>query len=478
MTTTAAAPAATRPSSALDELRAAVRGPVLSTDDPALPGEAATWNLTVAVRPHLLVGATCADDVAAAVRYAHATGRGVAVLATGHGTFDTAADAVVVTTSRMHDLVVDPAGRTARIGAGLKWKDVVAETSKYGLAPLTGSTSDVGAVGYTLGGGLGSLGRKYGFMADHVRSIEIVTADGVVRRIDAHHEPELFWGVRGAKASFGIVTEIEIELFPVSTLYAGSIAFDGSHTAAVLHAWRDMAASLPEETSTSFALLRLPDAPHIPPPLRGRLTTHIRFSHLGTDLEAELLLQPVRDAAPAIADDVQRRPYSEADVIHKDPVDPTPFFESGGLLGDLSAEALDGLIAAAGPGADPGVFLVEVRLLGGQLDRQPEPPNAVPGRGAAYNLLMVGLGTPDVIDATRAGANRVLAALAPELTGQHLANFIGSTTDPADVLRAYSFGTVARLRALKRTWDPENVFRIGHVISAAAVPAQRSVQEQ
>ncbi|MDT7571263.1 MAG: hypothetical protein QOE05_1437 [Actinomycetota bacterium] len=469
MTTTHAAPAAT-----LAQLRAAVRGPVLTPDDPALPAEAATWNLTVAVRPHVLVGAADAEDVAAAVRYARATGRAVAVQSTGHGTFDNAVDAVVVTTSRLRTLVVNPGARTARIGAGLKWKDVVAKTSCYGLAPLTGSTSDVGAVGYTLGGGLGSLGRKYGFMADHVRSLEIVTADGVVRRIGPHDEPELFWGIRGAKGSFGIVTEIEIDLFPVASFVAGAIVFDGDDTTAVLHAWRQMTQHLPDETSTSFALLRAPDAPDVPPFLRGRLTTHIRFAHLGTDLEAELLLQSARDAAPAIVDDVHRRPYTEADAIHNDPVDPTPFYESGGLLGALPTDALDALIAAAGPGADPGVFLVEVRLLGGQLAREPEHPNAVPGRDAAFNLLMVGLGLPHVVDATRAGADRVLAAVAPELTGRHLANFIGSTTDPAEIAHAYPRDTVRRLRALKSAWDPENVFRIGHVISPAAVPTQRS----
>src|SRR6478672_5237920 len=207
MTTTA--PTAAPTTSHLTTLRRDVRGPVFTADDPALPAEAATWNLTVAVRPHVLVGATSADDVAAAVRYANATGRAVGVQATGHGTFDTASDAVVVTTSRLRTLAVDPTRRTARIGAGLKWKDVIPEAAKYGLAPLSGSTSDVGVVGYTLGGGLGSLGPKYGFMADHVRSLELVTADGVVRRIDAHCHPDLFWGIRGATGSFGIVTEIE-----------------------------------------------------------------------------------------------------------------------------------------------------------------------------------------------------------------------------------------------------------------------------
>ena len=471
MTTAAAAPAATSDlSQPFSQLVAAVRGPVLTADDPALPAEAATWNLTVAVRPHVVVGATSADDVAAAVRYARATGRAVTVQATGHGTFDPATDAVVVTTSRMRALTVDPGLRRARIGAGLQWKDVLPETARYGLAPLSGSSSDVGVVGYTLGGGLGSLGRKYGFMADHVRSLEIVTADGVVRRIDPHTEPELFWAVRGGKASFGIVTEIEIDLFPVASFVAGALVYDGAHTAAVLHAWRAWATGLPEETTTSFALKRLPDIPDVPEPLRGRLSVHVRFAHLGSDLEAELLLQPLRAAAPVLVDDVRRRPVTESDAIHQDPVDPVPFLEAGGLLGDLSAAALDGLIAAAGPDVDVPLIVVEVRLLGGQLAREPEHPNAVSGRDAAFNLLTIGLGTPDLADATRAAASRVLAAVAPELTGGHLPNFLGSTTDPAAIAHAWPAATRQRLRAVKRAWDPDNVFRLGHVVTVPAVP--------
>src|SRR4051794_7286263 len=462
MTTTAAT------TSPLAELRDAVRGPVLTAADPALPAEAATWNLTVAVRPHVLVGATDADDVAAAVRYAWLTGRPVAVQATGHGTFDTATDAVLVTTSRLRTLVIDPTRRRARISAGLKWADVVPAAARFGLAPLSGSSSDVGVVGYTLGGGLGSLGRKYGFMADHVRSIELVTADGVVRRIDAHSDPDLFWGIRGGKGSFGIVTEIEIDLFPVSSFVAGSIAYDGAHAAAVLHAWRAWAATLPDETTTSFALKRLPDVPAVPEPLRGRLTVHVRFAHVGTDLEADLLLQPMRAAAPVLIDDVHRRPYTESDAIHQDPVDPVPFLEAGGLLADLSAASLDGMVATAGSDVDVPLILVEVRLLGGQLARQPEHPNAVPGRDAAFNLLMIGLGTPELAAVTRGATDRVLDAVASDLTGTHLPNMIGSTTDPAEIAHTWPAATLQRLRQVKRVWDPDNVFRIGHVVPVAS----------
>lgn len=447
---------------ALELLRSSVRGPVLTGFD-AAPA-AAVWNLSITPDPHVVVGATCPDDVAAAVRYARATGRAVAVHATGHGTFDTATDAVVVTTKRMQTVVVDAARRRARIAAGAKWKTVVAETSKYGLAPLTGSTSDVGAIGYTLGGGLGSLGRKYGFCADSVRSIEIVTADGAVRRIDGHIEPELFWGVRGGKSSFGIVTEIEIELYPVATFYAGALVFGGQHAPAVLRAWQAWAPTLPEETTTSVALMRLPDLPEVPASLRGQLTVNVRFAHQGTDLEGALLLQPIRAAAPLLEDDVLRRPYREADAIHRDPVDPVPFWETGGLLSAFTPDTVERLLAVAGPGVDLPLIMVEVRLMGGQLARQPEHPNAVPGRDAAFNLFTVGVDVPPTAAAVRAAGAALVGALRPELTGRHLANFIGSTTDPEDVLHAYAPETAQRLQALKRTWDPDEVFRVGHVV--------------
>ena len=447
---------------ALQALLSSVRGPVLTGPDAV--AEAAVWNLTITPDPHLVVGATCAEDIAAATRYATSTGRAIAVHATGHGTFDAATDAVVVTTKRMQTVVVDAARRRARISAGAKWKSVVAETSRYGLAPLTGSTSDVGAVGYTLGGGLGSLGRKYGFAADSVRSLELVTADGVVRRIDPHHEPELFWGIRGGKGSFGIVSEIEIDLYPVSTFYAGALVFEPQHAAAVLQAWQALAPTLPEETTTSFALKRLPDIPDVPEPVRGRLTVHVRFAHLGTDLEGSLLLQPVRGAAPVLIDDVHRRPYSEADAIHQDPVNPVPFWETGGLLHAFTGESVERLLAVAGRDAELPLLVVEVRLMGGQLARQPEHPNAVPGRDAAYNLFAVGIDVPPTATAVRAAGAAVLDALRPELTGRHMANFIGSTTDPAVVLNSYEPETARRLQALKRAWDPTDTFRIGHVV--------------
>ena len=192
-----------------------MHGPVYAAGDDGMAAEVATWNVAVQHTPAIAVGATCAADVAAAVSWAAARGLGVAVQATGHGPVRNAAGSVMITTRRMQGLSIDPERRVARVEAGVKWIRVLEAAAEFGLAGLCGSSSDVGVIGYTLGGGMGSLGRKHGFSADHVRTVEIVTADGRLHRVCAENEPELFWAVRGGKGNFGIVTALEIELVPV-----------------------------------------------------------------------------------------------------------------------------------------------------------------------------------------------------------------------------------------------------------------------
>src|SRR3712207_2641319 len=199
---------------------------------------------------------------------------------------------MMITTRRMQGLFIDPERRTVRVEAGVKWRRVMEAAAEFGLAGLCGSSSDVGVVGYTLGGGHGSLGRRYGFAADNVRAIEIVTADGRQRSLSADSEPELFWAVRGGKGNFGIVTALEIELVPLTGLYAGGIFFAGEDTAALLHTFRRWAPSLPEEVSTSVAIMRLPDFEFVPPPLRGQTAVHFRYAYSGTDFaEGERLVE-------------------------------------------------------------------------------------------------------------------------------------------------------------------------------------------
>src|SRR4051794_25376430 len=296
MTTTQATPAVTESLvrfDSLDALRRVVAGPVLVPGDTGYDDEAAAWNTSTTNRPPLVVGAASADDVAATVRFALRHGLSVAVQATGHGASFPVEDGVLINTRRMDGVCIDVQRGVARIGAGAKWAAVIAAAAPYGLAPLSGSTSDVGAVGYTLGGGMGPLGRRYGFSADRVRSVEIVTGDGRLRTITADDDTGLFWGIRGGKGNLGIVTAIEVDLVLLPRLYGGAIFFDGADSAKVLHAWREWVQTVPEAMTSSVALLRLPDIEQVPPPLRGRLTLHLRIAYIGEACYGEKLVAPL-----------------------------------------------------------------------------------------------------------------------------------------------------------------------------------------
>lgn len=453
------------PAAAVDELRSRVHGPVYAAGDDGMAAEVATWNVAIQHTPAVAVGATCAADVAAAVSWAVAHGLGVAVQATGHGPVRNAAGSLMVTTRRMQGLSIDPERRLARVEAGVKWQRVLEAAAEFGLAGLCGSSSDVGVVGYTLGGGLGSLGRQYGFAADHVSAVEIVTADGRLRRICAESEPELFWAVRGGKGNFGIVTALEIELVPVDALYAGGIFFAGDDAPALLHRFRQWAPMLPERVSTSIALMRMPPMEELPPPLRGQTVVHLRFAYAGTDeAEAERLLAPMKAAGQIVLGYVGPIRTTEMDSIHMDPVDPMPAWEKGMLLSDLTEETVDALLAAAGPQLDIPLIMLEIRLMGGALARPAAVPNAVAGRTGAYAVYVIGPGIPELAQVVPAVGGGVLTALAPWRNEETMVNFLGDVTGPDEVAAAYSPATAQRLRAVKTAVDPGGIFSFGHAI--------------
>lgn len=429
---------------------------------PGEPGyEVTRFNTIVQERPAAVVTPRSAAEVADAVRYAVGEGWPVAVQATGHASTTPADGALLVNTRELTGVEVDAAARTARVAAGTRAGDVIAAAHAHGLAPANGGSSNVGFVGYTLGGGLGPLGRQYGYAVDHVRSLEIVTADGRLVTASPDENADLFWAARGTRGNFGVVTALTTDLMPVARLYGGALFFDADP--ALLAAYREWVATVPEEMTSSIALLRLPPIDAIPEPLRGKFLVNLRIAYTGSAADGERLVKPLRDAAPTIIDAVREMPYGEVATIHNDPTEPAPGVERSGLLGSLGASTLDALYAEA----TPALTVVELRHLGGALGRAPSRPSPVGFRSsAAFSVFTATAGPPEVTSAARTQGARLMSALAPWRVGGPFVSFLGGE-DVADVASAYEPADYERLRSLKATWDPANVFRINHNIPPA-----------
>lgn len=437
----------------LDDLRARVTGTVAEPHEPAYEELVTPWNLAIEMRPSAVVAVRSAADVAETVAFARRHGMTVGVQATGHGAITSIAGHLLIVTRDLDEVTVHAGERWARVGAGVKWLRVIEAAAPHGLAPLNGSSSDVGVVGYTTGGGVGPMARTYGLAADRVRAFEVVTGDGQLRRVTPERHPDLFFALRGGKGAGGIVTAVEFDLLPLPTFYGGAVYFDGADIPAVIERWRAWSATLPEQATTSFVILQLPDAPDFPPPLAGRMSIGVRFLWVGDEAEGARLLDQMRTVAPVLIDDVAVKPYTAVDSVHADPVDPLPVVDRGLLLRELSDETVRRLLDLAGPGSPSPQIMVEVRQLGGAYAREGQHPSAFVHRAAGYSVLVVGLAPdPRVVPHVHA----LFTALADWDTGGIWPNF-GPPHDDATALRAYGSATLARLAEVAERYDPDGV---------------------
>jgi FAD/FMN-containing dehydrogenase len=449
-------------------LRTAVAGSVLLPGDAGYDDERAVFNLNHQLRPAVIVVAEGTADVQAALNFAAGQHRPVLVKTTGHQIIDSAAEAVVIATHRMNDVTIDVAERTARVGAGVLWSEVVEAAAKVGLAPLNGSNPTVGVSGYTLGGGLSpTLGRSKGYAADHVRSLQVVTADGELRHVDAKSEPELFWALRGGKGNFGVVTSLEFDVFPVSRLYGGALYFPGERMADVLRAWTAWLPDTPETMISSFAVMRMPAIPEVSEPLRGQFLVAVRIAYDGTVAAGERMVAPLRAVAPTVLDTVRDMPYAEVASIHNEPVDPIPYYERGIMLREFPQRAQDRLVELVGPESATGLVIAELRALGGAWDREPAVPNAVATRGLPYSLLGVAAGPLAEEPTLKAWVAELLDGMSPWEGDRRYPNNL-APEEAGDAAAIYGPERYARLAAVKKAYDPANMFRLNHNVAPAA----------
>lgn len=450
----------------MPQLQARLVGPTFTPDSSGYDAEVSVFNTAVQHRPALVVGAAGAADVAEAVGFATHHGLRVAVVNTGHGpTVPALGDTVLITTRRMTGIDIDAENKTARIEAGVLFAPLVAAAAVHGLAPLPGSAPGVGVVGYTLSGGASlTMGRKYGWAADHVGAIDVVTADGQFRTVSPHSEPDLFGALLGGKSNFGVVTAMTFALFPVTRLYAGALFYSGEHAGEVLEAYRKLTATAPDELSSGIALLNLPPFPGLPPFMAGKLTVAVRLSFVGDAAVGRQVIEPMRRVAPVLMDTVAEIPYTEFGSITADPTDAAAAVEHFGLLRELTGDAVDAIVGVAGPGSTAGINIVDIRHLGGAFGRPSEFPNAIGSRNALYAFFALTVVPPghDVADFAYAGSELV-DALRPWMLDSAHPSFLG----PADATEsgtrlAYDDATYETLQAVKTRYDPHNVFRINH----------------
>jgi FAD binding domain/Berberine and berberine like len=425
----------------------------------------AAWNRNAQQAPAAVVMAESAQNVLDALRLARTEGRGVGVMATGHGTATPCDNGVLVNTSRMRAIAVDPVARTARVAAGARWADVIPRAAAHGLAGLQGSSSHVGVVGFTMGGGFGWLGRRYGLASGSVRSAEVVTADGELVTAAADDNPDLFWGLGGGGGNFGIVTSLEFALHPVAHVYAGNLYYPVDRARDVLEFWAGWTAALPDEMTSAVAFRRFPPLPTIPAAFRGRLFVALRGCWCGEDLaEGAQLVDAARRAlgAPEI-DTWAAMPAAGLDAVSMDPVDPLAALSHSELLRDLSAAAIDTLVDM---GSDSPLIMLELRQLGGALARSSTMLSPMAHSAAPFSLNAIGVTpTPQSVRAIRGYLAHVADAMRPHVTGETYLNFmdLGGAT-PQRVRAAYSADDWARLVDLKGRYDADNVFRFNRNI--------------
>jgi FAD/FMN-containing dehydrogenase len=339
---------------------------------------------------------------------------------------------------------------------------VVVPAAEHDLAALAGSSHDVGVVGYTLGGGLSWLARKHGLATNSVLAIQVVTADGRVRMVDAEHDADLFWALRGGGGSFGIVTAIEIKLLPVSEVYAGMLAFPWERASEVLHAWREWTRTAPEEATSVGRILQFPPLPELPEALRGRKLAIVEVAYLGDEADGADLLAPLRALGPEIDTFSMVSPEGLLQ-LHMDPPHAVPGVCDGAQLDVVPAEAIDALVAAAGPGSGSPLLSVELRHLGGALARSHDGHGALSVLEGDFALFAVGMAPdPDTAAVVDAHIDVVKEAVAEWDAGRRYLNF---AERPIDTRDAYPAGAYRRLQAVKTLVDPDELIQANHPIA-------------
>jgi hypothetical protein len=450
-----------------DLLRSEIAGRVVVPGDAGWDEARRSWNTSVDQHPAAVVEATSVADVQATVRHARGAGLRVAPQATGHGSealgLTTLRGAILLRTSGLDAVVVDPATRRATVGAGARADTVADVAGAHGLAPVLGLAASVGVAGLSLGGGVGWLSRLHGLAANQIVALDVVTAAaGDALRVDAEHEPDLFWALRGGGGRFAIVTGLEVALHPVAGATAGMVAWPAERTGEVLELLRGWAPGAPDHASAVLRVLSLPPLDVIPEPIRGRRIVALVAAHIGPAAEAQALLAPLRDGVDAPLMDTFG-PVAAADLprVAGDPEEPGPARGDGFLLDAFTPELAAAFAALVADDAVAALSVMELRQLGGAVGRSPsDGGGALSSFDAGWSFFAGGFAGDD---GARAAVETALAdvrtRLAPWIADRALLSSSSGGIDPATGFDPQSW---ERLVGVRDAYDPDRVILANH----------------
>jgi hypothetical protein len=436
----------------------------MTAEDVSWNLERGAFNILIDQQPFGIALPRSVDDVSDVVRAAAADGKRVAAQCTGHlaAPLGSLVDTVLLRTAGLSGVEINAGARTARVGAGALWGDVVPQASELGLGALHGTAPGVGIVGYTLGGGVSFYARKHGFACNRVTAIELVIASGEQVRVDADNEPDLFWALRGGGGSFGVVTALEFDLLPMRAIYAGALFFPAEQASDVLHGWLEWTADVPEEMTSVGRLMNFPPIPEIPEPVRGQSFAVIEAIYCGDPADGEELVAPLREFGTVGMNTMAVQPPAGIVDLHMDPPEPVPYQADSILVGELPATAIDVLLEAIGPGSGSQLLVIELRHCGGAMSRTPQGAGALASlRGSflAFGASLVA--APEAMAPTRGWLAAFKSSLAPYDAGMYF-NF---AEDRLEMTKAFPPETVDRLREVKRRYDAEDLFKSNHPVT-------------
>lgn len=433
-------------------------GEIVGPDDPGY--DAASRTVLAGGTPAAVIRPASVEDVQAAVRYAAASGLPLAVRGGGHSfaAFGTNDDGLVIDLAGLAGIdVIDKDKHVVRVGGGATWGQVATALQPHNLAISSGDTKSVGVAGLTLTGGIGWKVRKYGLALDQLVAAQVVTAAGAVIRAAADENADLFWAIRGGGGNFGIVTAFEFAAHPTTDIFFGKVLFPATEIADMLPAWADYMRTAPAGLTgiASFAnpFLGGPEAP-----------LQIELAYDGDDAElAAQAIDPIRALGTVLADDVTLTPYAEVLVDGAIPPPGIQLVTRSAFVDKDSVPEVLRILAAAG--TSQGSPIIAIRSVGGAVAEIADDATAYAYRQAELMFALSVIGPPPVIAATRPANQELWDRLAPHTNGAY-ANFLSDAED-ADVAAVYPARTYERLAAVKREYDPENVFAGNHNVRPA-----------